>query len=178
MTLSERSDWLYRGVSMDLVLLQTNFLPCKTKKTLKEAFEVLYNKVIYGSASVELLATFSDNMLNKDGSEKLIDDTIEDTLEKVAKCAIGLRSKQLHQQYTSLKPLGDIVLIKIKAAEEKSIGDCHQLHKLNHKVARLLLLVKVGLLETKKLDIGVKKSTTIQSFATHLDSKALPLTQI
>ena len=36
-----------------------------------------------GSSSAELLATFCDNILKKGGSEKLSDEAIEDTLEKV-----------------------------------------------------------------------------------------------
>ncbi|PWA56461.1 hypothetical protein CTI12_AA418490 [Artemisia annua] len=53
-----------------------------TSAAFKEAFEVFSNKVICGSSSAELLATFSDNILNKGGSEKLSDEAIEDTPEK------------------------------------------------------------------------------------------------
>lgn len=41
------------------------------------------NKGIGGSSSAELLATFCDNILKKGGSEKLSDEAIEETLEKV-----------------------------------------------------------------------------------------------
>ena len=41
------------------------------------------NKTVAGTSSVELLATFCDNLLKKGGSEKLSDDAIEETLEKV-----------------------------------------------------------------------------------------------
>ncbi|KAE8705094.1 Cullin-2 [Hibiscus syriacus] len=51
-------------------------------KALKVAFEVLCNKTVAGSSSVELFATFCDNILKKGGSEKLSDDAIEETLEK------------------------------------------------------------------------------------------------
>jgi Cullin family len=50
---------------------------------LKEAFEVFCNKGVAGSSSAELLATFCDNILKKGGSEKLSDEAIEETLEKV-----------------------------------------------------------------------------------------------
>jgi cullin 1 len=52
-------------------------------QALKEAFEVFCNKGVSGSSSAELLATFCDNILKKGGSEKLSDEAIEDTLEKV-----------------------------------------------------------------------------------------------
>lgn len=41
------------------------------------------NKGVAGSSSAELLATFCDNILKKGGSEKLSDEAIEETLEKV-----------------------------------------------------------------------------------------------
>ena len=52
-------------------------------QALKEAFEVFCNKGVAGSSSAELLATFCDNLLKKSGSEKLSDEAIEETLEKV-----------------------------------------------------------------------------------------------
>ncbi|KAI7983021.1 Cullin-1 [Camellia lanceoleosa] len=53
-----------------------------------EAFEVFCNKGVGGSSSAELLATFCDSILKKDGSEKLSDEAIEETLEKVVKLLI------------------------------------------------------------------------------------------
>lgn len=53
---------------------------------MKEAFEIFCNKTVAGSSSAELLATFCDNILKKGGSEKLSDEAIEDTLEKVHLC--------------------------------------------------------------------------------------------
>lgn len=52
-------------------------------QALKEAFEVFCNKGVSGSSSAELLATFCDNILKKGGGEKLSDEAIEETLEKV-----------------------------------------------------------------------------------------------
>lgn len=60
---------------------QFSFFLCK--QALKEAFEVFCNKGVAGSSSAELLATFCDNILKKGGSEKLSDEAIEETLEKV-----------------------------------------------------------------------------------------------
>jgi len=61
---------------------------------LKEAFEIFCNKTVAGSSSAELLATFCDNILKKGGSEKLSDEAIEDTLEKVllSNCFFFLKS--------------------------------------------------------------------------------------
>ena len=53
------------------------------KQALKEAFEVFCNKTVAGITSAELLAAFCDNILKKGGSEKLSDEAIEETLEKV-----------------------------------------------------------------------------------------------
>ena len=50
---------------------------------MKEAFEVFCNKVVSGCSSAELLASFCDNILKKGGSEKLSDEAIEETLDKV-----------------------------------------------------------------------------------------------
>ncbi|XP_028078274.1 cullin-1-like [Camellia sinensis] len=41
-------------------------------KALKEAFEVFCNKVVGGSSSAELLATFCDKILNKEPNNKTI----------------------------------------------------------------------------------------------------------
>ena len=50
---------------------------------MKEAFEIFCNKTVAGSSSAEQLATFCDTILRKGGSEKLSDEAIEETLEKV-----------------------------------------------------------------------------------------------
>lgn len=42
------------------------------------------NKAVAGTSSAELLAAFCDNILKKGGSEKLSDEAIEETLEKVS----------------------------------------------------------------------------------------------
>jgi cullin 1 len=53
-------------------------------QALKEAFEVFCNEGVAGNTGAELLATFCDNILKKGSSEKLSDEAIEYTLEKVA----------------------------------------------------------------------------------------------
>lgn len=51
---------------------------------MKEAFEDFCNKTVMGMSSAELLALHSDNILKKGGNEKLSDEEVEETLEKVA----------------------------------------------------------------------------------------------
>ncbi|OMP06647.1 hypothetical protein COLO4_07999 [Corchorus olitorius] len=68
-------------------------------KALKEAFEVFCNKTVAGSSSAELLATFCDNILKKGGSEKLSDEAIEDTLEKVVKLLAYISDKDLFAEF-------------------------------------------------------------------------------
>ncbi|XP_039005745.1 cullin-1-like isoform X2 [Hibiscus syriacus] len=68
-------------------------------KALKEAFEVFCNKPVTGSSSAELLATFCDNILKKGGSEKLSDEAIEETLEKVVKLLAYINDKDLFAEF-------------------------------------------------------------------------------
>ncbi|OEL38156.1 Cullin-1 [Dichanthelium oligosanthes] len=69
------------------------------KVALKEAFEVFCNKGVSGSSSAELLATFCDNILKKGGSEKLSDEAIEDTLEKVVRLLAYISDKDLFAEF-------------------------------------------------------------------------------
>ncbi|KAB2016301.1 hypothetical protein ES319_D08G087100v1 [Gossypium barbadense] len=68
-------------------------------KALKEAFEVFCNKTVTGNSSAELLATFCDNILKKGGSEKLSDEVIEETLEKVVKLLAYISDKDLFAEF-------------------------------------------------------------------------------
>ncbi|XP_027352111.1 cullin-1 isoform X2 [Abrus precatorius] len=68
-------------------------------KALKEAFEVFCNKTVAGSSSAELLAIFCDNILKKGGSEKLSDEGIEETLEKVVKLLAYISDKDLFAEF-------------------------------------------------------------------------------
>ncbi|PPD81158.1 hypothetical protein GOBAR_DD21906 [Gossypium barbadense] len=64
---------------------QASNTPGGHEQALKEAFEVFCNKTVNGSPSAEILASFADHILRKGGSEKLSDEVIEETLEKVVK---------------------------------------------------------------------------------------------
>ncbi|KAM0998396.1 hypothetical protein ACFX13_008265 [Malus domestica] len=68
-------------------------------KALKEAFEVFCNKSVSGSSSAELLAGFCDNILKKGGSDRLSDEAIEETLEKVVKLLAYISDKDLYAEF-------------------------------------------------------------------------------
>ncbi|KAF6172624.1 hypothetical protein GIB67_041947, partial [Kingdonia uniflora] len=68
-------------------------------KALKEIFGVFCNKRVAGSSSAKLLASFCDNILKKGGSEKLSDEAIEETLEKVVKLLAYISDKDLFAKF-------------------------------------------------------------------------------
>ncbi|XP_004294382.1 PREDICTED: cullin-1-like [Fragaria vesca subsp. vesca] len=72
-------------------------------KALKVAFEVFCNKSVAGSSSAELLAVFCDSLLKKGTSEKLSDETIEETLEKVAVLLAYYSDKDLFAEFCRKK---------------------------------------------------------------------------
>ena len=78
---------------------------------MKEAFEIFCNKTVAGSSSAELLATFCDNILKKGGSEKLSDEAIEDTLEKVG--LFSLTHSFIHFQFLLKSILNFNILLQV-----------------------------------------------------------------
>ncbi|KAL2238955.1 UNVERIFIED_CONTAM: Cullin-1 [Sesamum indicum] len=68
-------------------------------KALKDAFETFCNKVIGGTSTPELLASFCDNILKKGGSDKLSDEAIEETLDKVVKLLAYVNDKDLFAEF-------------------------------------------------------------------------------
>lgn len=68
-------------------------------KALKEAFEAFCNKTVAGSSSAELMANFCDNLLKKGGSERLSDEAVEETLEKVVKLLAYISDKDLFAEF-------------------------------------------------------------------------------
>ncbi|KHN21037.1 Cullin-1 [Glycine soja] len=77
------------------------------KKALKEAFKVFCNKGVVGSSSVELLVSFYDNILKKVGREKLSDEAIEETLEKVTEFTLAKKSQTSFEDYLINNPNAD-----------------------------------------------------------------------
>ncbi|XP_071698690.1 cullin-1-like [Rutidosis leptorrhynchoides] len=88
-------------------------------KALKEAFEVFCNKVVAGSTSAELLATYCDNILKKGGSEKLSDEAIEETLDKVVKLLAYIGDKDLFAEFYRKK-------LSRRLLFDKSANDDHE----------------------------------------------------
>ncbi|XP_048440514.1 cullin-1 isoform X6 [Pyrus x bretschneideri] len=88
-------------------------------KALKEAFEIFCNKGVAGSSSAELLATFCDNILKKGGSEKLSDEAIEETLEKVVKLLAYISDKDLFAEFYRKKLVRRLLF-------DKSANDDHE----------------------------------------------------
>ena len=68
-------------------------------KALKEAFEFFCNKAIGNSSPAEMLATFCDNLLKRGSSEKLSDDAIEETFEKVVRLLAYISDKDLFAEF-------------------------------------------------------------------------------
>ncbi|KAI3946159.1 hypothetical protein MKW98_008752 [Papaver atlanticum] len=73
-------------------------------KALKEAFEVFCNKSVGGSSVAELFSTFSESILRKGGSsEKLSDDAIEETLDKIVTLLAYIDDKDLFAEFCRKK---------------------------------------------------------------------------
>ncbi|XP_042392805.1 cullin-1-like [Zingiber officinale] len=68
-------------------------------KALEKAFETFCNV----SSTIELLAIYCDDILKKNGNEKLNDDEIEETLEKVTKLLFYINDKVLFAEYCRRK---------------------------------------------------------------------------
>ncbi|KAH9794576.1 Cullin-1 [Citrus sinensis] len=87
--------WLMHSDSM--LLLKVPY--CLFQRALKEAFKIFCNKTVGGFSSSEQLATFCDNILKKSGNEKLSDEAIEETLEKVVKVLVYISDKDLFAEF-------------------------------------------------------------------------------
>ncbi|KAL5711512.1 Cullin-1 [Ranunculus cassubicifolius] len=86
-------------------------------KVLKEAFEVFCNKDVAGSSSAEVLATFCDNLLKKGGIEKVSDEAMEETFEKVVKLLAYVSDKDLFAEFCR-KKLARRLLFDRSASDE------------------------------------------------------------
>ncbi|KAF8038208.1 hypothetical protein BT93_B0920 [Corymbia citriodora subsp. variegata] len=98
-------------------------------KALKEAFEALCNKGVGGSSIAELLATFCDNILKKRSSERLSDEAIEETLEKVVNLLAYISDKDLFAEFYR-KKLARRLLFDMSANDDHERGI---LMKLKHQ---------------------------------------------
>lgn len=69
-------------------------------KPLKEAFDVICNKNVDGTSFAELLATFCDTILKKgSGSEKLSEEEIDETFDKVANLLVHNNDKDVFAEF-------------------------------------------------------------------------------
>lgn len=64
-------------------------------KALKEAFEHFCNKRVGDSSPAEMLANYCDSLLRKGGAEKMTDEMLEESLEKVVKLLAYINEKDL-----------------------------------------------------------------------------------
>ncbi|KAI3944785.1 hypothetical protein MKW92_046848 [Papaver armeniacum] len=100
-------------------------------KALQEAFEVFCNKSVGGSSVAELLSTFSESILRKGGSsEKLSDDAIEETLDKIVTLLAYIDDKDLFAEFCRKK------LARRLLFDKNSADDDHErsfLSKLKHQ---------------------------------------------
>ncbi|KAI7748684.1 hypothetical protein M8C21_000333 [Ambrosia artemisiifolia] len=87
---------------------QDKYLACVNNcvvfhKALGETFETFCSKVFAGSSSAEVLATFCDNILKKGGCDKLSDEAVEDTFEKVVRQLAVISDKDLFAEFYRIK---------------------------------------------------------------------------
>jgi len=68
-------------------------------RALTEAFEYFCNKGIAGNSTAQLLADFSDKLLRKGGSDKLSDEKMEETLEKIVKLLAYISDKDMFGEF-------------------------------------------------------------------------------
>ncbi|CAI9260271.1 unnamed protein product [Lactuca saligna] len=92
-------------------------------KAFKEAFEIFCDKGVARSSSAELLATFCDNILKNGGSEKLNDEAVEDTLEKVVKLLAYISDKDLFAEFYRKKLARRRCLYFVQLANVKQLVD-------------------------------------------------------
>ena len=98
-------------------------------RALKEACEVFCNKIIGGSTSAELMSTFCDKLLKKGGSERLSDEAVEETLEKVVRMLAYISDKDLFGEFYRKK-------LSKRLLFDQSANDDHErsiLAKLKHQ---------------------------------------------
>ena len=98
-------------------------------RALKEACEVFCNKIISGSTSAELMATFCDKLLKKGGSERLSDEAVEETLTKVVRLLAYVSDKDLFGEFYRKK-------LSKRLLFDQSANDDHErsiLAKLKHQ---------------------------------------------
>jgi len=88
-------------------------------KAFKNAFESFYNKPVAGSSSAELMASFCDDVLKKGGTEKLSEDEVEETLDRVAKLLAYVSDKDMFAEFYRKK-------LARRLLYDRSLSDDHE----------------------------------------------------
>lgn len=94
-------------------------------KSLKEACEAFCNKNVAGSSSAELFASFCDNLLKKGGTEKLSEEDITTSLEKVVELLAYISDKDLFSEFYRKK-------LSRRLLHDKSGSEEHERATLTH----------------------------------------------
>ncbi|XP_039021349.1 cullin-1-like [Hibiscus syriacus] len=111
------------------------------QKALKEAFEVFCNKTVNGNVSAENLASFADHILRKGGIEKLGDEAIEETLEKIVELLDSIIEKDVFSEFYRKKLARRLLF-------DRSTNDHHErsiLSKLKQRCGALFTMKMEGM---------------------------------
>lgn len=132
-------------------------------KALKEAFEVFCNKTVANTTFAELLANFCDTLLKKGASEKLSDESVEASLEKVVKLLAYISDKDLYAEFCR-KKLSKRLLMDRSASDD---AERSLLTKLKQQCGAQFTSKMEGMLT----DLAVARDMQV-TFATWLADKA------
>ncbi|KAE8685197.1 Cullin-2 [Hibiscus syriacus] len=124
------------------------------QKALKEAFEVFCNKTVNGNVSAENLASFADHILRKGGIEKLGDEAIEETLEKIVELLDSIIEKDVFSEFYRKKLARRLLF-------DRSTNDHHErsiLSKLKQRCGALFTMKMEGMVVT---DVVLAKENQI-----------------
>ncbi|KAL0371417.1 UNVERIFIED_CONTAM: Cullin-1 [Sesamum angustifolium] len=140
-------DYMLKHVSADGVVVIQQAEDAASHKALKDAFETFCNKVIGGTSTPELLASFCDNILKKGGNDKLSDEAIEETLDKVVKLLAYVNDKELFAEFYRFQVKCVEVFKEFYPTKTKyrkltwiySLGTCNINGKFEQKTVELIL---------------------------------------
>ncbi|KAL8031552.1 hypothetical protein ABFX02_13G033600 [Erythranthe guttata] len=72
-------------------------------KALKQAFESFCNQVVCGTSNADHLASYCDYILKKGGSEKISDEAIDESMDKIVKLLAYISDKDLFAEFSRKK---------------------------------------------------------------------------
>ncbi|KAF8035284.1 hypothetical protein BT93_C1341 [Corymbia citriodora subsp. variegata] len=130
-------------------------------EALRKAFEALCNKGVDGSSIADLLATFCDNILRKGSSEKLSNEDIEETLEKVVKLLAYINDKDLFTEFYR-KKLARRLLFDMSANDDHERS---MLMKLKHQFGVQFTLKMEGMV--KDIMLAKENQTSFEEYVSN-----------